>query len=72
MDRRLALRSTFFALATAVLAGSVHAQNAAPFKIGFILPMTGQSASTGQADRGGDQALAGAERQRPSPVARSR
>ena len=28
--------------------GAAQAQNSAPFKIGFILPMTGQSASTGK------------------------
>ena len=48
MDRRLVLRSTVVSLAAVALIGSVHAQNNAPFKIGFILPMTGQSASTGK------------------------
>ena len=48
MDRRLALRSTLVTLAAVALAGSGHAQSNAPFKIGFILPMTGQSASTGK------------------------
>ena len=49
MDRRQALRSTLAALAVAAtLTTTVQAQNNAPFKIGFILPMTGQSASTGK------------------------
>jgi branched-chain amino acid transport system substrate-binding protein len=49
MDRRQALRSTLAALAVAAtLTTNVQAQNNAPFKIGFILPMTGQSASTGK------------------------
>jgi branched-chain amino acid transport system substrate-binding protein len=43
------LCSTFAALAgAAMFAGIVHAQGSAPFKIGFILPMTGQQASTGK------------------------
>ena len=48
MDRRLAVRSTVVTLAAVALVGSVQAQNNAPFKIGFILPMTGQQASTGK------------------------
>ena len=44
-------RLTFLALSvatwSAAFAPAVHAQQA-PFKIGFILPMTGQSASTGR------------------------
>ena len=47
MDRRHAL-TTVAALAAASLAGRAAAQNKAPFKIGFILPMTGQQASTGK------------------------
>ena len=49
MIRRLALCSSLAALVAAVtFAGPVQAQGAGPFKIGFILPMTGQSASTGK------------------------
>ena len=50
MHRRHALRATLTALAFAAttLAAPASAQNNAPFKIGFILPMTGQSASTGK------------------------
>ncbi|MDQ6640087.1 MAG: ABC transporter substrate-binding protein, partial [Pseudomonadota bacterium] len=49
MDRRHALRITLTALAAAAaLTATAQAQNATPFKIGFILPMTGQSASTGK------------------------
>ena len=36
------------ALALATIASSAVAQAGKPFKIGFILPMTGQSASTGK------------------------
>ena len=36
------------ALATSLLAGAAHAADAKPFRIGLILPMTGQSASTGK------------------------
>ena len=36
------------ALATSLLAGAAHAADAKTFKIGLILPMTGQSASTGK------------------------
>ena len=36
------------AVAGAVMASGAAAQNTTPFKIGFILPMTGQSASTGK------------------------
>ena len=36
------------ALATSLLAGAAHAADARTFKIGLILPMTGQSASTGK------------------------
>jgi branched-chain amino acid transport system substrate-binding protein len=49
MIRRLALCSSFAAFAAAAtFAGAVQAQGAGPFKIGFILPMTGQQASTGK------------------------
>ncbi|MBV9889909.1 MAG: ABC transporter substrate-binding protein, partial [Rhizobacter sp.] len=48
MHRRLALGLPLWLLATAALSGAAYAQSAAPFKIGFILPMTGQSASTGK------------------------
>ena len=49
MHRRLALRIALTALAAAAaLPGAAHAQGSAPFKIGFILPMTGQQASTGK------------------------
>ncbi len=49
MNRRQALCSTFTALAVAAaLTATAQAQNSAPFKIGFILPMTGQQASTGK------------------------
>jgi branched-chain amino acid transport system substrate-binding protein len=50
MHRRQAFRSTLAALgvAAAALATPAHAQPSAAFKIGFILPMTGQSASTGK------------------------
>src|SRR5436190_10989073 len=49
MNRRQALRATLTALAlAAALTAPAQAQNNAPFKIGFILPMTGQSASTGK------------------------
>ena len=49
MHRRLALRIAATALASAAAwSGSAQAQGSAPFKIGFILPMTGQQASTGK------------------------
>ena len=48
MNRRLALRRTVLALAAAAFAAGASAQTGAPFKIGFILPMTGQQASTGK------------------------
>jgi branched-chain amino acid transport system substrate-binding protein len=49
MQRRHALRAAFgSALLSAAAIGPVHAADAAPFKIGFILPMTGQQASTGK------------------------
>jgi len=49
MNRRQALRSTLTALGVAAaLTATAQAQNAAPFKIGFILPMTGQQQSTGK------------------------
>ena len=48
MTRRLAIRSLFAGAVAAALAGAAHSQTSAPFKIGFILPMTGQSASTGK------------------------
>ena len=47
MHRRLALGLSFVALLVA-LPGVARAQNAAPFKIAFILPMTGPFASTGK------------------------
>ena len=40
--------SAAVALVLAALTHLAQAQPAAPFKIGFILPMTGQSASTGK------------------------
>src|SRR5664279_5506469 len=49
MHRRHALRITLTALGVAAaLTTTAQAQNSAPFKSGFILPMTGQSASTGK------------------------
>jgi branched-chain amino acid transport system substrate-binding protein len=49
MIRRLAICSSLAAfVAAATFASAVQAQGAGPFKIGFILPMTGQSASTGK------------------------
>jgi branched-chain amino acid transport system substrate-binding protein len=48
MHRRLALGFSLSLLAAATLPGAAHAQSGTPFKIGFILPMTGQSASTGK------------------------
>jgi branched-chain amino acid transport system substrate-binding protein len=48
MNRRSALCRTLVALMVAAAGGAAHAQNVAPFKVGFILPMTGQSASTGK------------------------
>jgi branched-chain amino acid transport system substrate-binding protein len=49
MIRRLALCSlATLVVAAATFAGAAQAQGAGPFKIGFILPMTGQSASTGK------------------------
>ena len=48
MHRRLALGISLTALAAAALPGVARAQASGPFKIGFILPMTGQSASTGK------------------------
>jgi len=49
MQKRQVLHSLFgSALIAAASIGHVHAADATPFKIGFILPMTGQSASTGK------------------------
>ena len=49
MQRRHAFHALFAsALLAALPAGTALAADAAPFKIGFILPMTGQSASTGK------------------------
>ena len=48
MQRRLALGFSLSLLAAAALPGAAHAQAGAPFKIGLILPMTGQQASTGK------------------------
>ncbi|MDQ2928543.1 MAG: ABC transporter substrate-binding protein [Pseudomonadota bacterium] len=49
MQRRQALHALFGSAVISVASiGHVHAADAAPFKIGFILPMTGQSASTGK------------------------
>ena len=49
MDRRLALRTSWIAVGLAAgFTGGARAQTGTPFKIGFILPMTGQSASTGK------------------------
>jgi branched-chain amino acid transport system substrate-binding protein len=50
MQRRQALHALFGSvLVSAASIGHVHAADAVPpFKIGFILPMTGQSASTGK------------------------
>ena len=61
MDRRQFLTTTAATLAAGSLAGT-KAFAADPVKIGFILPMTGQQQSTGRADRGGRQAVHGAER----------
>jgi len=49
MQRRHALHALLAsALLAALPTGTALAADAAPFKIGFILPMTGQSASTGK------------------------
>jgi branched-chain amino acid transport system substrate-binding protein len=49
MQRRQALHALFgSAIIAAASIGHVYAADAQPFKIGFILPMTGQSASTGK------------------------
>ena len=49
MLRRQALSALIgSALISAASIGHVQAADAAPFKIGFILPMTGQQASTGK------------------------
>jgi len=49
MQRRHAFHALLAsALLAALPAGTALAADAAPFKIGFILPMTGQSASTGK------------------------
>ncbi len=49
MDRRKALHALFgSAVVAAGSLGKAHAADGQPFKIGFILPMTGQSASTGK------------------------
>jgi branched-chain amino acid transport system substrate-binding protein len=49
MQKRQALHALFgSAVIVAASIGHVHAADATPFKIGFILPMTGQSASTGK------------------------
>jgi branched-chain amino acid transport system substrate-binding protein len=47
MQKRTALRALLAASLAATAAATVQAQTA-PFKVGFILPMTGQSASTGR------------------------
>src|SRR6516225_5595527 len=47
MQRRLALGFSL-SLIAAALPGAANAQSGAPFKIGLILPMTGQQASTGK------------------------
>jgi branched-chain amino acid transport system substrate-binding protein len=49
MQRRQALHALFgLAVLSVAAIGRVHAADATPFKIGFILPMTGQQASTGK------------------------
>jgi branched-chain amino acid transport system substrate-binding protein len=49
MQRRQALHAVFGSAVLSLAAlGSAHAADAVPFKIGFILPMTGQQASTGK------------------------
>ena len=48
MNRRLALSTLTAAALMSLSAPAAFAADAAPFKIGFILPMTGQSASTGK------------------------
>jgi branched-chain amino acid transport system substrate-binding protein len=49
MQRRQALHALFgSAVLSVAVIGSGHAADAVPFKIGFILPMTGQQASTGK------------------------
>ena len=48
MQRRHALRTLLAAALVAAVPAGAFAADAAPFKIGFILPMTGQSASTGK------------------------
>ena len=48
MQRRSILALAATAAAASLLAGPAQAAPAGPFKIGFILPMTGQSASTGK------------------------
>ena len=51
MQRRLALGFSL-SLIAAALPGAASAQSGAPFKIGLILPMTGQQASTGKQEEG--------------------
>ncbi|HEY2561000.1 MAG TPA: ABC transporter substrate-binding protein [Caldimonas sp.] len=48
MRRRFALGISVTTLVAAALPGVALAQGSEPFKIGFILPMTGQQASTGK------------------------
>ena len=49
MKRRLALHALLGSLALSLALGAnAQAPASGPFKIGFILPMTGQSASTGK------------------------
>ncbi|MEP7301876.1 MAG: ABC transporter substrate-binding protein [Caldimonas sp.] len=48
MQRRNALRTLLASAVVSALPGVALAADPAPFKIGFILPMTGQSASTGK------------------------
>ncbi len=48
MNRRLALSTLSAAALMSLAAPAALAQSGQPFKIGFILPMTGQSASTGK------------------------
>ena len=49
-------------------AGLAHAADAGPFKIGFILPMTGQSASTGKQIEAGRVAESVVGRKLPGKV----
>jgi hypothetical protein len=68
-----ARRAVLLASAAAVaLPYRALAADAGPIKIGLLLPMTGQQASTGRPDRRRGEALGGAERQQDRRAAPSR